>query len=120
MINLLMVISFVSCTSKSVMIPINLKGNYRYVDNKQFIKIEIFDSNKITIERKVEANRVKCLGNFEIISDKKIKVNCMDEREGHETNSINDFVPLRFNIKNEIIYLGLNTIEYQNLILTKK
>ncbi|PIF45459.1 hypothetical protein CLU96_2464 [Chryseobacterium sp. 52] len=119
-ISLLVILFFVSCTLQNRIAPESFKGNYTYVDSKQFLKIEILDNNAITIEKKVEANRVKCIGNYKIISKKKIKVNCMDERNMHEANSIIDFVPLRFDIKNERVYLGSNIIKYKNLILKKE
>jgi hypothetical protein len=119
-INLFVFIFFVSCASQNKTAPENLKGNYIYVDSKQLIKIEILDNNAITIEEKVEGNRVKCIGNYKIISKKNIKFNCMDERNMHEANSITDFIPLRFDIKNERVYLESNIIKYKNLILKKE
>ncbi len=119
-ISLLVTVLFVSCTSQNRIAPESFQGNYTYVDSKQFLKIEILDNNAITIEKKVEANRVKCIGNYKIISEKNIKVNCMDERNIQDANSITDFVPSRFDIKNETVYLESNVIKYKNLILRKE
>lgn len=119
-ISLLVMIFFISCTSQSKVAPENFKGNYIYRDDKQFLKIEILDKNVITIEKKIEASRVKCSGNYKIISNKKIKVNCIDERNMREANSITYFVPLRFDIKNEKVYLESNIIKYKNLVLKKE
>lgn len=119
-IYLFICVYFVSCTSQNITAPENLKGNYIYVDSKQLIKIEMLDNNVITIEEKVEANRVKCIGNYRIISKKNIKINCMDERNMYEANSITDFIPLRFNIKDERVYFEPNIIKYKNLVLKKE
>lgn len=119
-ISLFVIVFFVSCTSQNRIASKSLKGNYTYFDSKQFLKIEILDNNEVTVEKKVEANRVKCIGNYKIISNKKIKIYCVDERNMHEGNSIIDFVPLRFDIKNETVYFEPDIIRYKNLILKKE
>jgi hypothetical protein len=119
-ISLFVIVFFVSCTSQNRIAPQIFKGNYTSVDSKQFLKIEILDNNEITIEKKVEANRVKCIGNYKIISNKKIKIHCLDERDMHQANSITDFVPLRFDVKNETAYFEPNIIKYKNLVLKKE
>ncbi|WP_223605621.1 hypothetical protein [Chryseobacterium sp. OSA05B] len=118
-ISLLVTVLFVSCTSQNRISPESFKGKYIYVDSKQFLKIEILDNNAITIEKKVEAKRVKCIGSYKIISNKKIKVNCVDEREKLPMDSIVDFISLRFNVK-EPIYFEPNIIKYKNLVLKKE
>lgn len=120
LISISMVALFVSCTPQNIITSENIKGNYAYTDSKLLLKVGILENNKITIEKKVEANRVKCIGSYKIISNKKIKINCIDERNMHEANSITDFVPLRFDVKNETIYLESNIIKYKNLILKKE
>lgn len=119
-ISLLVIVCFVSCTSQNRIASGSFKGNYTYTDSKQFLKVEILDNNAITIEKTIEANRVKCIGNYKIISKENIKVNCIDERNMHQANSITDFVPLRFDVKNETVYLKANIIKYKNLILKKE
>lgn len=117
--SLLVIVSFVCCTSQNRIYTESFKGNYTYADNKQFLKIKILDNNAITIEKKVEANRVECIGSYKIISNKKIKINCTDKRNIDKANSIADFIPLRFNMKDETIFLESNTIKYRSLILQK-
>ncbi|KFF15515.1 hypothetical protein [Chryseobacterium sp. JM1] len=119
-ISLFVIVFFVSCKSQNRIAPESFQGNYTYVDSKQFLKIEILENNEITIEKKVEANRVKCIGNYKIISNKKIKIHCVDERNMHEANSIIDFVPLRFDIKNETVYFEPGIIKYKNMVLKKE
>lgn len=119
-IRLVVIVLFVSCTSQNTITSENFKGNYTYADSKQFLKIEILDKNEITIEKKIEANRVKCIGNYKIISNKKIKIHCIDERNMLKGNSVIDFVPLRFDIKNERVYFESNIIKYRNLILKRE
>lgn len=118
-ISLSVIVFFVGCTSQNRIAPESFKGNYTYVDSKQLIKVAILDNNAITIEKRVEANRVKCIGSYTIISNKKMKVNCIDEREKFPVDSIVDFVSLRFNVK-EPIYFEPSIIKYKNLVLKKE
>lgn len=119
-ISLFVIVFFISCTSQNRIAPESFKGNYTYVDSKQSLEIKIFDNNEITIEKKVEVNRAKCIGNYRIISNKKIKINCLDERDMHEANSITDFVPLRFHMNNETAYFEPSIIKYKNMVLKKE